>query len=205
MRIDPVAVARIPGGEAAIAAIDEARARLADLHSRSREAAQAADDARQARRALVGRTADGEALKPADVAKADKLIADSAGAAALLSEAEGQARAAVTAAEEKAAALVEGERRRLFEQAAARRIAAADELDRLGAAYGRAMAEFEESGVQLHAVIPQTADRIGPRLASLRDRRAVRSPLPEAVQRAVIQTGSTVCASLGAIERFAWA
>jgi hypothetical protein len=197
-------LATIDGGVDAIATIDAARERLADLQWRAKDAAIAADDARQARRSLVDRAAAGEALKPADVAKADKLIADSAGAAALISEAEAQARAAVTVAEGEAAALFAGERARLFREAAARRIAAAERLDRLGAEYAAAAAEFEAAGVAVGEVLPQTMDRLGARLASLRDRRAVRSPLPQQVQQHIVQSGAAVHAKLAPIERAAW-
>jgi hypothetical protein len=199
------ALASIPGGTDALAAIDIVTDRLAELEQRAKDADQAVENARQGRRSLVHRAAIGEIVTPAIISKADKSIADAEGIATLAREAVQAGRVAVADAEGEASALIAADRSRRFREAAERRIQAAEALDRLGAAFGAAVAEYAEAGAALSPLIYST-ERLEQRLVSLRDRRAAYLTLPEKVQNEIVQMGRAAIsgAILAPRERGLW-
>jgi hypothetical protein len=198
------ALASIPGGTDALAAIDIVTDRLVDLEQRAKDADQAVENARQGRRSLVHRAAIGEIVTPAIISKADKSIADAEGIATLAREAVQAGRVAVADAEGEASALIAAERSTRFKEACDRRIAAAEELDRLGKAFGAAVAAFDDAGAALSGLMHNT-DRWEQRLVSIRDRRAY-AVLPEGIQNAIAQQGRAAVtgAVLGPRERGLW-
>jgi hypothetical protein len=198
------ALALIHGGADALAAIDTVTERLAELQVRAKVAEQDAENARQGRRSLVHRAAIGEVISPSVVAKADKSVADAEGIATLAREAVQAGRVAVADAEGEASALIAAERSTRFKEACDRRIAAAEELDRLGKAFGAAVAAFDDAGAALSGLMHNT-DRWEQRLVSIRDRRAY-AVLPEGIQNAIAQQGRAAVtgAVLGPRERGLW-
>jgi hypothetical protein len=197
------ALALIHGGADALAAIDTVTERLAELQVRAKVAEQDAENARQGRRSLVHRAAIGEVISPSVVAKADKSVADAEGIATLAREAVQAGRVAVAEAEGEASALIAVDRSRRFREAAERRIQAAEELDRLGAEYGRAAAEFLAAGEAIVPFISFSA-KSDQQIASIRNRRAVRDAVPASIQQIVVQTGSAVNAPIAPRERGLW-
>jgi hypothetical protein len=199
------ALALIPGGTDALAAIDTVTERLADLQQRAKDADQAVENARHGRRQLVHRAAVGEIVAPATISKADKSVADAEGIATLAREAVQAGRSALSDAEGEASALIAADRSRRFREAAERRIKAAEELDRLGAAFGKAVAEFADAGAALSPLIDST-EKMAQRIVSLRDRRAAYAVLPVNVQNDIVQMGRAAVtgAVLSPRERALW-
>jgi hypothetical protein len=195
----------IPGGDAALTAIDTAAERLAELQVRAKAAEQGAEDARHGRRQLVHRAAIGEVISPSVVAKADKSVADAEGAAALAGEALQAGRVAVAEAEAEGRALIEAEWSRRLCEARERRVRAAEELDRLGKAFGAAVVEFAEAGAALGPMLLPN-ERLDQQRTSLRDRRAAYLTLPAAIQNGIVQMGRAAVtgAVLGPRERSIW-
>lgn len=197
------ALASIPGGADALAAIDTAAGRLADLTARSRAADQGVADAKQGRQTLIHRAAIGDTVPPATVAKADRAVTEAEGVAALAREAVQAGRVAATEAEGEGMALIAADRLQQFREAAERRIAAAEKLDRIGAEYAVAAAEFLAAGEALSPLLTFGA-KSGQQMVSLRDRRLVRDAVPAAIQQAIVQTGSAVNAPIAPRERLIW-
>jgi hypothetical protein len=198
-------LATIDGGAEALAAIDTAMVRLAELQARSREADQGVANARQGRQSLVHKAASGEIVTPVNIAKADKAVADAESVAALALEAVQAARAALVDAEGEGMALIADDRSRQFRRAAERRIQAAERLDELGAEFGKAVAEFAAAGAALSPLV-MSAEKLDRRLASLRDRRAAYLTLPANIQNDIVQMGRAAVtgAVLGPRERSIW-
>jgi hypothetical protein len=194
----------IPGGPEALAAIEAATAALPDLEKRSRDADDLAARTKAGRDGLANAGLVGMAVKPGDLVKADKAVADADAAATMARDALGAGRKAVTDLDAAAVRMVYAERDRLFREAADRRIAAAEELDRLGAAFGLALAAFAEAGAVLNNLV-YSSDRLEQRIASLRDRKAY-AVLPVSVQNDIAQQGRAAItgAVLGSRERALW-
>jgi hypothetical protein len=195
----------IDNGPETLAAIDHAIAALPDLEQRAREAGEMAERTKAGRDGLANAALVGLVSKPADIARADKAVADAEAAATVSRDALATGRKAVTDLNAEAVRMIHAERTARFKEACDRRIAAAEELDRLGAAFGRAVAEFADAGAALSPLI-DTTEKLEQRLVSLRDRRAAYLTLPERVQNEIVQMGRAAVtgAVLAPRERGLW-
>jgi hypothetical protein len=197
-------VAGLANGAELLAAIDTAIAAVPDLERRSRDADELATRTKAGRDGLRNAGLAGITIKAADVAKADKAVTDADDAATAERAALEAGRKAVADADAAAVRAIYAERDAAFKAACVRRIAAAEELDRLGKAFGRAVVEFGEAGAALNPLLFST-ERLEQRLASLRDRRAY-AVLPTGIQNEIAQQGRAAVsgAVLGPRERMLW-
>jgi hypothetical protein len=197
-------IAALTNGGDLLDAIDTAMVAVPDLERRSHDADDLATNTKAGRAGLANAALVGLTVKAADIAKADRAVADAEAAATAARAGLEAARAAVADAEAAAVRTIYAERDAAFKAACVRRIAAAEELDRLGSAFGRAVAEFTDAGAALNPLLFST-EKLEQRLASLRDRRAY-AVLPVGVQNDIAQQGRAAVsgAVLGPRERALW-
>jgi hypothetical protein len=197
-------IAALANGVELLAAIDVATAAIPDLEQQARDADELAEGTKAGRAGLANAALIGMTVKPADIAKADKAVAEAEGAATMALDALEAGRKAVTDADAAAVRAIYADRDARFREAADRRIAAAEELDRLGKAFGPALAAFADAGAALSGLMHST-DKLDQRLASIRDRRAY-AVLPVGIQDAIAQQGRAAItgAILGPRERALW-
>jgi hypothetical protein len=186
------------------AAAVAARDNLAAVSQRAATAKAELAAAKETRKALVMRLANGGAITPAEHRTAEDAVKAAESTGMLLQDAVSGAAAAVAFADENVRLAMKAEGDRRFATAKERRLQLAAELEQLGKDYSAKAAEFMASGQEIHAAwalgrVPRSDE-----ITSMRDRRPICVSLSADVQTVCIQNGTVVQYPLAARERAVW-